>query len=88
MRRQLGDSWGWLDRERLSTWWRVWGMLKDETAPMITGALFWKEDAWVACLKVLAERPRRRKLQQLPPEVIEALYRCDESKREGMPIAA
>jgi len=61
MRRQLGDSWGRLDHERLGTWWRVWGMLKDETAPMITGALFWKEDAWAVCLKVLMERPRRRK---------------------------
>ena len=30
--------------------------------------MFWPEDAWAACLKVLAERPRRRKLQQLPPE--------------------
>jgi Transposase DDE domain len=61
MRRQLGDHWGRLDHERLGTWWRVWGMLKDEMAPMITGALFWQEDAWAACLKVVAERPRRRK---------------------------
>jgi hypothetical protein len=30
---------------------------------MITGALFWKEDAWAACLKVLVDRPRRRTLQ-------------------------
>jgi len=50
-----------LDHERLATWWRVWGMLKDAIAPMITGALFWKEEAWEACLKMLAERPRRRK---------------------------
>jgi hypothetical protein len=88
MRRQLGDSWGRLDHERLGTWWRVWGMLKDEMAPMITGALFWKEDAWVACLKVLAERPRRRKLQQLPPEAIDVFYRRNASRQEGMPIAA
>jgi DDE family transposase len=60
MRRQLGDSWGRLDRERVGTWWRVWGMLNDEIVPMITGALFWQEDAWAACLKVLGERPRRR----------------------------
>jgi hypothetical protein len=80
MRRQLGERWGWLDHERLSTWWRVWGMLKEEIAPMITGALFWKEEAWEACLKVLAERPRRRKLQQLPPEAIDVLYRCGESQ--------
>jgi DDE family transposase len=88
MRRQLGDSWGRLDHERLGTWWRVWGMLKDEIAPMITGALFWKQDAWAACLKVLAERPRRRKLQQLPPAAIDLLYRCNASQHEGEPIAA
>ena len=60
LRRQLGDSWGRLDHERVGTWWRVWGMRKDERAPMITGALCWQEDAWAACLKVLVERPRRR----------------------------
>ncbi len=88
MRRQLGDRWGWLDQERLGTWWRVWGMLKDEIAPMITGALFWKADVWAVCLKVLVERPRRRQLQQLPSEAIAVLYRCDASQHEGMPIAA
>src|SRR6266568_331027 len=88
MRRQLGDSWGRLDRERVGTWWRVWGMLKDERGPMITGALFWKEDAWAACLKVLMERPRRRTLQPLPPEALDVFYRCAASKQEGMSIAA
>jgi Transposase DDE domain len=88
MRRQLGDSWGRLDHERLGTWWRIWGMLKDEMVLMITGALFWKEEAWAACLKVLAERPRRRKLQRLPPAAIDVLYRCDASNQEGVPIAA
>ena len=88
MRRQLGDRWGRLDHERVGTWWRVWGMLKDELAPMITGALFWKEDAWAACLKVLMERPRRRKLQQLPPAALDVLYRCDASQQAGEPMAA
>jgi hypothetical protein len=88
MRRQLGDTWSRLDHQRLATWWRVWGMLKDEILPMITGSLFWKEEAWEACLKVLAERPRRRTLQQLPPEAIDLLYRCDESRQEDMPVAA
>ena len=60
MRRQLGDRWGRLDQERVGTWWRVWGMLKDERAPRMTGALFGKEDAWAACLKGFMERPRRR----------------------------
>lgn len=88
MRRQLGDSWGRLDHERVGTWWRVWGMRKDEMAPMIPGVLFWKEDARAACLQGLAERPRRRKLQQLPPEAIDILYRCDARTQEGLPIAA
>lgn len=88
MRRQLGDSWGRLDQERLATWWRVWGMLKDEIAPMISGALFWKAEAWAVCLKVLAERPRRRTLQQLPLEAIAVLYQGDESQEEDQPIAA
>jgi hypothetical protein len=88
MRRQLGARWGWLDQERLGTWWRLWGMLKEEIAPIITGALFWKAEAWESCLKVLAERPRRRKLQQLPPEAIDMLYRCGKSQQEGLPIAA
>src|SRR2546425_8513124 len=88
MRRQLVGSGAPLDNERWGTWWRVWGMLKDELAPMMTGAMFWKEDAWVACLKVLAERPRRRKLQQLPPAAIDILYRCNVSKQEGEPLAA
>src|SRR5262247_2304644 len=73
MRRRLGDRWGRLDQERLATWWRVWGMCKDEIAPIITGALFWPEEVWKACLKVLAERPRRRKLQQLPPAALDIL---------------
>jgi len=88
MRRQLGDTWSRLDHERLATWWRAWGMLKDAITPMITGSLFWKEEAWEACLKVLAERPRRRTLQQLPPEAIDLLYRCDESQQDDMPVAA
>jgi len=88
MRRTLGDRWGWLDQERVGTWWRVWGMLKEVIAPLITGALFWQEEAWEACLAVLAERPRRRKLQQLPPAAIALLYRHDVGQQEELPLAA
>jgi hypothetical protein len=88
MRRKLGDSWGRLDQERVLTWWRVWGLLKDEIAPMITGAVFWKDEVWAACLKVLAERPRQRQLQQLPPEAVAMLYHRDEHQPVSQPIAA
>ena len=88
MRRKLGDSWGRLDQDRVLTWWRVWGLLKAEIAPMVTGALFWKDEAWAACLKVLAERPRRRRLQQLPPEAVVVLYQGNEHQPANQPIAA
>ena len=88
MRRQCGDSWSRLDQERVATWWRLWGMLKEEIAPRVTGALFWKAEAWVTCLKVLAERPRRRQLQQLPPEAIAVLYRDEENQEEDQLMAA
>jgi len=88
MRRMLGDSWGRLAQERLGPWWRVWGMLKEEIAPRLTGALCWKEEAWAACLQVLAERSRRRTVHQLPPEVIAVFYRCDDSQQAGLPLAA
>ena len=35
--------------------------------------VFGPEVVWEACLKVVAERPHRRKLPQLPPEVITIL---------------
>jgi hypothetical protein len=88
MRRTRGESWGRLDQARGGTWWRLWGMLKEVLAPMITGALFWKEEAWAACLKAVAERPRRRKLQQLPSAAIALLYRRAQSKQEELPLAA
>jgi hypothetical protein len=88
MRRSLGDSWGRLDHERVGTWWRVWGMRKEVIAPLITGALFWQEEAWVTCLQVVAERPRRRKLPQLPPAAIDLLSRCDEGNHEEVLLAA
>ena len=88
MRRTLGDRWGRLDQARQGTWWRLWGMLKEVLAPMITGALFWKDEAWAACLKAVAERPRRRHLQQLPSAAIDLLYRRTQSNQEELPLAA
>jgi hypothetical protein len=88
MRRKAGDAWSHLDDKRVATWWRVWGMLKEEIGPMITGACFWKDEAWEACLQVLAERPRRRQLQQLPPDIIAVCYRSEAPQHNGMSMAA
>ena len=40
MRRLLGDDWGYLNHERIGTKWRIWKLLKQEIAPMITGVQF------------------------------------------------
>jgi hypothetical protein len=88
MQRHLGARGDRLDQERVVTRWRVWGLLKDEIAPMVTGSLFWKDEAWETCLKVLAERPRRRQLQQLPSEAVAVLYANDNGQEQGHPIAA
>jgi len=71
LRRQLGDKWGYLDRERQGTWWRAWNFLKHQITPIITGVAFWQ--GWSDCLSVLFERPRRRKLQTLPERVRKVL---------------
>ncbi len=63
-------------------------MLKEVLAPMITGALFWKDAAWAACLKAVTERPRRRHLQQLPPAAVALLYRAEASQPAELPRAA
>jgi hypothetical protein len=41
-----------------------------------------------AYLQVVAERPRRRKLQQLQPEAIALRYHREERKHEELPLAA
>jgi Transposase DDE domain len=73
MRRKLGDRWGRLDQQRTATWWRPWKLLQDEIAPLIAPTLFWSEPAWPSCLKVIAERPRKRKLKQVPHEALQLL---------------
>ena len=88
MRRSLGARWGRLDGERVGTSWRLWELLKDTLAPMITGALFWKEEAWEACLQAVTERPRRRKLQQLPSAAVALCYCRDKSHEAAFPLAA
>lgn len=65
-RKRLGADWGRLDQARSATWWRVWKLFKQELDPLITGVAFWKPERWAECVHRLAERPRRRGLQQLP----------------------
>jgi hypothetical protein len=67
LRRDMGQAWGHVDPERPATWWRPWKLMQEALVPWITGSLFWPSAHWELGVHVLAERPRRRKLQQLPP---------------------
>jgi hypothetical protein len=67
LRREMGQAWGYVDQERRATWWRPWKLMQEAIVPLITGSLSWQSARWELCVHVLAERPRRRKLQQLPP---------------------
>ena len=87
-RRKLGDVWTRLDGERRATFWRAWELIKDEVSVCILGVQSWPGATWVACVDVLAERPRRRKLQRLPEEVVALNQGVHEASQEEMPIAA
>lgn len=69
-RRRLGDHWTRLDQERTATWWRVWKLMAAEVAVAILAVELWRSERWPECLARLTERPRRRKLQTLPPALI------------------
>lgn len=62
---RLGSHWTDLTRERRGTWFRVWKMMRDELTEAIIGTAHWQDGQWRLTLKVVWERRRKRKLQQL-----------------------
>ncbi len=66
MRSTFGYAWGGVDLERRSTWWRLYKLLKARLDAVLLARWAWKAEAVAACLHVLMERPRKRKLQRLP----------------------
>ncbi len=75
-RRRCGEQWNRLDQPRQATPWRIWKMLRQELAISISGVCQWDLRRWQACLEVLQERPRRRRLQTLPPRVNRLIACC------------
>jgi hypothetical protein len=65
-----------LDGPRQATWWRVWKLIKQEVAIMISGVRQWNFERWEQCLAVMQERPRRRTLQTLPDRVNRLIASC------------
>jgi hypothetical protein len=66
----------------------VWQLIKDEVDGCIVGVLGRQEAAWGACVEMLAERPRQRKLQRLPEEVVLCNQGLPEASLDEFPQAA
>jgi len=64
--RRFGLTNSRIDGPRRQTWWRVWKLITHDVAPKISGAEFWRPEAFELALSRLAERPRRRLLQCVP----------------------
>jgi hypothetical protein len=66
---RLGTEWTQLLTVRVATWWRICKLIAKEIQDAVLDTVRWQEGDWQAVLRALAERPRRRKLQVLPPVV-------------------
>jgi hypothetical protein len=62
---RFGDRWTQMTQKRRGTWFRVWKMISEELTEIIIGTSDWRELEWRLILKVVWERKRKRKLQQL-----------------------
>lgn len=70
---RLGNEWTQMLSVRVATWWRVWHLLAKEVQEAVLDTGRWRDWDWRAVLRALAERPRHRKLQVLPPGVADWL---------------
>jgi Transposase DDE domain len=88
LRRRCPQDWGGLDQQRPATYWRMWKLTQKEVEPMITLSECWQEQSWAAAQKALAERPRRRRLQSLPKEVVVWLQDSLQGRTPELKLAA
>jgi hypothetical protein len=72
LRRQLGDLMEavYLHSDRTLSIWRPTKLSKAQIDSLLLDASAWTPSAWGRALKVLAERPRRRKLHRLHPKIL------------------
>jgi hypothetical protein len=73
----FGHTWGSLDQERPGTWWRCYKLLKARLDATLIAPGAWKAVQVHACLSVMMERPRKRKLQCLPRRIVELQQQLD-----------
>jgi hypothetical protein len=70
VRTTFGYIRGALDQERQGTGWRFYKLLKARLDALLIAPWAWEAVRVPACLHVMRERPRRRKLQCLPRRVV------------------
>jgi len=70
LRTRCGERWARLDQQRNRTWWRLWKLIRQEIAPLITGVTHWNITDWTAAIEALTERKNNRKLQTIPTTVM------------------
>ena len=78
LRCRCGGQWGRLDEQRQTTWWRLWKLMQQEMAPLISGAPHWTLSQWQAALCAVTERRRQRKLQKIPAQAVAWLHQVPE----------
>ena len=70
---RMGNEWTQMLTVRVATWWRIGKLLAKESQATVLDTVRWREWAWRAVLRALAERHRHRQLQVLPPAVADWL---------------
>ena len=70
---RLGNEWTQMLGVRHATWWRTWNLIAKEVQAAVLDTASWSAWDWPAVLRALAERPRHRQLQVLPPVVADWL---------------
>lgn len=73
--KRLGNEWTQMIGTRTATWWRVWKLIAAELKEAVLNTASWSDCDWKAVLQALSERKRKRKLQVIPPAVVEWLKR-------------
>ena len=65
-----------MDQVRELSDWRLWQLINDEFKAALQGVFPFRVEFVVDAIESVKERPRRRKLQGLPPRVLEIIQWC------------
>ncbi len=76
LHKYYGSDWHRLDQNRPASSWRFLTITRSWIDTWILETQRWRLENRFACFDVVKERPRHRKLQTLPTEVIRLMAKC------------